>query len=322
MDQIVAEKPAVEARNLFYITEADKSRLRAAFKNNDGFPLELQSPRYADTIAETGIPIERVKRALWSSDRPYFILSNLPHDGLEPNWKIGETPIASRILLGLLGALDLHPFGYIQEKNGQILHDMFPIPGAEKTFSNAGRVPFELHTENPYLPRVARPTTLILLALNNDSNTATQLVCAEDIVRNLPPEYEYALRQPIFSFRQSDSFELNGYSVYANKTPVLKEIDGWNELRWGITTSTADDVGQRAILELRRVAQGEAMDVVLKPGQLLIFNNRRCLHGRGLVEGQRWIKRIYGGDDRSLVGEDRLIDVWGALSSTQVDHSF
>jgi hypothetical protein len=64
------------------------------------------------------------------------------------------------------------------------------------------------------------------------------------------------------------------------------------------------------------------MNVVLEPGQLLIFNNRRCLHGRGPVEGKRWIKRIYGTDDRSLVGEDGLIDVWNALSKTVIDHSF
>ena len=320
MDQIVAEKPVAETRHFFSMPEVEKLKLRAVY--NDSTRVDILSSKYAWAMAEAGIPIAAMRRALWASDRPYFVLGNLPYDHLAPNWKIGETPIASRILLGLLGALDLHPFGYRQEKKGQILHDMFPIPGAEKTFSNAGRVPFELHTENPYLPRNARPSALILLALNNNSSTATQLVRADDIVLNLAPEYDYSLRQPIFGFRQSNSFELNGYSVYANKTPVLKELDGWDELRWGITTSTADEVGQRAILELRRVAQSKVMNVVLEPGQLLIFNNRRCLHGRGPVEGKRWIKRIYGTDDRSLVGEDGLIDVWNALSRTDIDHSF
>ena len=132
------------------------------------------------------------------------------------------------------------------------------------------------------------------------------------------PEYEYALRQPIFSFRQSDSFELNGYSVLREQNTRAEGDRRMERASLGHHHKHGQmNVGQRAILELRRVAQGEAMDVVLKPGQLLIFNNRRCLHGRGLVEGKRWIKRIYGGDDRRLVGEDRLIDVWAALSSTR-----
>lgn len=322
MSTLAAARPQVDNDNAFRMSNYEKSQLLDALKETYQQPFDIHSTRYAQIFASSAIPVESMQRALWSSNRPYFTLSNLPHDTLPPDWKIEETPIASRILLGLLGCLGLRPFGYRQEKKGQILHDMFPVPGAEKTFSNAGRVPFELHTENPYLPRVARPSVLVLMALNNDSDTATQLVCAEDIVANLTKPHEEALRQPIFSFRQSDSFELNGYSVYANKTPIVKKINGGNELRWGITTSTTDPTGQAAIAEFREVSQGEAMNVVLKPGELLVFNNWRCLHGRGAVEGKRWIKRIYGTDDESLVGPDGLIDVWKALSGLEVDHSF
>jgi hypothetical protein len=133
MDQIVAEKPVAETRHFFSMPEVEKLKLRAVY--NDSTRVDILSSKYAWAMAEAGIPIAAMRRALWASDRPYFVLGNLPYDHLAPNWKIGETPIASRILLGLLGALDLHPFGYRQEKKGQILHDMFPIPGAEKTFS-------------------------------------------------------------------------------------------------------------------------------------------------------------------------------------------
>jgi len=322
MSTLAVTRPQTDSDNAFRMSNYEKSQLLDALKESCQEPLDIQSTRYAQIFASSAIPVESMQRALWSSTRPYFTLMNLPHETLAPDWQIGDTPLASRILLGLLGCLGLRPFGYRQEKKGQILHDMFPVPGAEKTRSNAGRVPFELHTENPYLPRVARPSVLVLMALNNDSDTATQLVCAEDIVANLSEQHEAALRQPIFSFRQSDSFELNGYSVYANKTPIVKKVNGGNELRWGITTSTTDAAGQKAIAEFRDVSQGEAMNVVLKPGELLVFNNWRCLHGRGAVEGKRWIKRVYGTDDESLVGPDGLIDVWRALSSPEVDHSF
>jgi hypothetical protein len=322
MDTLAATRSQVDGDNAFRMCDYDKSQLMDALRESCGEPFDLQSKRYGQIIASSTIPVESMQHALWTSSKPYFILTNLPHELLAPDWQIGDTPLVSRILLGVLGCLGLRPFGYRQEKKGQILHDIFPIPGAEKTFSNAGRVPFELHTENPYLPRVARPTVLVLLALNNDSDTATQLVCAEDIVANLSNQHEEALRQPIFSFRQSDSFELNGYSVYANKTPVLKKVNGGNELRWGITTSTTDAVGQKAIVEFHRVSQGEAMNVVLKHGELLVFNNWRCLHGRGAVQGKRWLKRVYGTDDDSLVGQDGLIDVWRALFSAEIDHSF
>jgi hypothetical protein len=102
----------------------------------------------------------------------------------------------------------------------------------------------------------------------------------------------------------------------------MRKFNGGDEFRWSITTSTGDPLGQQAIAEFPRIAQSSATDIVLKPGELLIFNNWRCLHGRGAVEGKRWIKRVYGTDDNSLVGKDGLIDVWSALASPEVDHSF
>jgi hypothetical protein len=322
MDTLVDTRTQLDDDNSFRLSDHDKSQLTDALRETCAEPFDIRSTRYGQIFASSMIPVDAIQHALWTSGRPYFVLRNLPHDLLAPDWQLGETPIASRVLLGVLGCLGLHPFGYRQEKKGAILHDMYPIPGAEETFSNAGRVPFVLHTENPYLPRVARPTVLLLLALNNDSDTATQLVCAEDLVPKLSDQHDEALRQPIFSFRQSQSFELNGYYVHATKTPVLRKFNGGDEFRWSITTSTTDPVGQQAIVEFPKIAQREAMDIVLKPGELLIFNNWRCLHGRGAVEGKRWIKRVYGTDDDSLIGKDGLIDVWGALANPDVDHSF
>ena len=319
---VIAKKTRRETSNIFSLSAGESMRLHGAFDEQRDAPLELKASRYADIILNSSIPIGSIKEALWSSNAPYFILNNLPRDTLPADWKISETPIASRVLLAMLGALGLDAFGYRQEKKGQILHDMFPIPGAERTFSNAGRVPFELHTENPFLPHAARPGVLMLMALNNASHTATQLACADEIVESLSPEGRRALMRPAFSFRQSDSFELNGYSVHATKTPILKIMDGWNELRWGITTASSESEGQEAISEFRTVSQRMAFDIVLEPGQLLVFNNKRCVHGRGAVEGQRWIKRVYGTDVLDCVGDDSLIDVWAALSDKKLDHSF
>jgi hypothetical protein len=319
---VATTKKPQESSNAFSLSPVESQRLLEAFEQRGADPLELKASRYADIILNSSIPVGRIKQALWSSNAPYFVVNNLRLDALGANWEIGETPIASRVLLAMLGALGLSAFGYRQEKKGQILHDMFPIPGAERTFSNAGRVPFELHTENPYLPRAARPGVLVLMALNNSSRTATQLATADDIVEGLSVEGRRALMQSTFSFRQSDSFELNGYAVHATKTPILKIVDGHNELRWGITTASSEREGQEAISEFRAVSQKKAFDVVLEPGQLLIFNNKRCVHGRGAVEGLRWIKRVYGTDVMDCVGDDGLIDVWATLSDKKLDHSF
>jgi hypothetical protein len=163
---------------------------------------------------------------------------------------------------------------------------------------------------------------LTLISINNDSDAATHLLTIGEIKSRLSSEVLEVLRGRSFDFRHADSFNLNKYRIFATNSPVIKNIDGFDEIRWAVFTLSNDERAQAAITELKALAQTHCRRIVLKPGELLIFNNNRCIHGRGEVSGWRWLKRIYGTRHESVVDSDDQMSAWGLLSSVSVDHSF
>lgn len=306
----------------FTLDDSNRDGLRAAISREIRSGFDRKNKQFAAAIRGAGIPLERVRHQLFETDEPFFILRNLPVDQPSEKWVTGEAPFASAVLVGLTGSIGLRNFGYQEEKGGAILHDVYPIPGSESAQSNAGRIEFGFHVDNPFLPRVGRPEVLTLVSINNDSEAATHLLTIGEIKRSLPTETLNVLRQSIFDFRHADSFDLNKYKIFATNSPVIKSVDGFDEIRWAVFTLSTDARAQAAIAELKALAQAACRRIVLQPGELLIFNNNRCIHGRGEVVGWRWLKRIYGTRHESVIGADDLMSAWGLLSTPSVDHSF
>jgi hypothetical protein len=273
-----------------------------------------------DAVRASALPLEQIGAALFGGDIPFCLLRNLPVDALAQSWTVGTAPLASDLLVGVTAALGLTNFGYVEEKNGAILQNVHPIAGAEHTQSNAGRVAFHMHVESPFLPRPARPEVGALICLNNDSATPTRIVTVELVKRQLSAAHLLALRQPDFRLRHDQSFDINGYTLTVDSA-LLKEIDGRDETRCGVYVDGLHPVAQEAVDAWKRAADAVALDLVLAPGDLLLFNNYRCMHGRGAVEGQRWLKRVYSTRDRGLLS-DGLISVWHAVGARDIDHSF
>lgn len=275
-----------------------------------------------EIVSRVGVPIDRLRQRVFHSKEPFAVLRNLPVDPLPEQWKVGPAPLTEAVLVGITHAIGLRHFGYLEEKNGAILQDVYPIPGWEETLSNAGRVKFNLHVESPFLPRAARPEAAALIALNNDGNTATRLAVVEAINARLPPEIVDRLRQPLFSYKHDDSFSINGYTLRTPYSPFLKQIDGFEESRCAIYTSADSPEAEMALAAWLEVAEAVAMDVVLKPGDILVFNNHRCVHGRGVVEGRRWLKRVYGSRRCDIADDNDMVSVWKAVGAREIDHSF
>ncbi|WP_411268195.1 TauD/TfdA family dioxygenase [Ketobacter sp. GenoA1] len=47
------------------------------------------------------------------------------------------------------------------------------------------------------------------------------------------------------------------------------------------------------------MTQSVSKSIDREVGDLMIFSNRRCLHSRARIDGQRWLQRCYGS---TLVG--------------------
>ncbi|MCY1282802.1 arginine beta-hydroxylase, Fe(II)/alpha-ketoglutarate-dependent [compost metagenome] len=291
------------------------------------FLLTLQSGfdrrdrRYAEITLRAGVPVDLLYDRVFQSRRPFAVLKNLPVDPLPAQWKVGVAELTDAVLVGVTHALGLRHFGYPEEKNGAILQDVHPIPGWEKTLSNAGRVKFNLHVESPFLPRPARPEAAALIALNNEAKAATRIAVVEEVNARLPNEFVEILRRPLFTYKHDDSFAINGYTLHTPPSPFLKLLDGFEESRCAIYTLAESREAEEAVAAWIEAAEAVAIDIVLEPGDILVFNNYRCVHGRGVVEGQRWLKRVYGSRRCDLADDKDMVSVWSAVGAAG-DHSF
>lgn len=287
-----------------------------------GEPLSPGEMRAA--LGQHRFPSDRLRGLLFDSEEPAVVFENLPLDapGLRPG--LDGTPVANFVLRALINAAHLEVFGYPQEMGGALFHDICPVEGAEHTTSNSGRIPFALHNENPVLPRAARPMVLALYGIDNESRTETMVLPISRITRSMPKDVRTALESPIFSFRQNLSFDMNGYGIQRRNMVILRKRDGYDEFRWAAAVNhlPSTDEGNAALEWVKNIYESLCDRVVLQPGQAVMFNNHRCLHGRGAVQGRRWLKRAYGTTESSLLVAPGHIDIWNALAQSQLDHSF
>lgn len=163
---------------------------------------------------------------------------------------------------------------------------------------------------------------MALLALNNESATPTRVAVVREINQMLPTSIVNVLRNPDFSYRHDDSFETNGYTLITPSSSFLSTIEGYEESRCAIFTNCHTKQAEIALCEWMKAAETVAEDIILHPGELLLFNNYRCVHGRGEVSGNRWLKRVYGSRASNLIDNQNLISIWEIASNTTINHDF
>lgn len=300
-------------------TVRDELRAKLSSALKSGF--DRRDKRYAEIVLRSGVPVDLLYERIFKSRRPFAVLKNLPINILADGWEVGSAELTDAVLVGITHAIGLRHFGYPEEKEGAILQDVHPIAGWEKTLSNAGRVKFNLHVESPFLPRQARPEAAALIALNNEAGATTRIAVVDEVNKLLPDEIISTLRRPLFTYKHDDSFALNGYTLHTPPSPFLKQIDGYEESRCAIYTLAENHEAEKAVSAWIEAAEAVAIDIVLEPGDLLVFNNYRCVHGRGAVEGRRWLKRVYGSRHCDLTDEHDMVSVWRAVGAIS-DHSF
>jgi len=201
-----------------------------------------------------------------------------------------DLPVAGSLLLGLI-SLIATPVGIRNEWDGDPLTDVKVTPGLEKTVSSKGEGGLPLHQESQHLERP--PDGLALLSIR--SGSPTRLAATTDVVRTMQAsagsDLVDALRDTEYTHRLPDSYE-GDHSNQA--TPILIGSEGTDELKVDLTTTQADSaLGQEALSALNAAVAEVAMDIALNPGDLLIFDNRRWLHGRGSIAAShdRWLLR-------------------------------
>jgi L-asparagine oxygenase len=170
----------------------------------------------------------------------------------------------------------------------------------------------DLHTElvfsrrNPTCPLDAEsPDFILLWCLRGDpGGTAETLVLTvDDLCAELHPSSLDVLSQARFELRAPYSFTRDepGDRPWVGPVPLFRE--GPKRLAafdLACGTRGIDEGAENALNELRKAAQtpGIIKRLHLQSGDLLVLDNRRCIHGRTSFSARfdgkdRWMLRVY-----------------------------
>ncbi|MGP4001357.1 TauD/TfdA family dioxygenase [Streptomyces sp. 8N706] len=215
----------------------------------------------------------------------------------EPPWS--ELPVATLSQLMVMSVLG-RSISYTDEKCGHLVQDVCPKKGAENRQENSGSVLLELHTEDGFHPNPPHFLSLLCLRGDHDGVAATVTGGIGDVLPSLDAETVAALRRPEFRTRFSTSFVPDeAVEMLTDPMPVLHGFGEYPDLRVDFNGTIATTPrAQTALDQLEHAIMRSLKGLVLRPGELIILDNRRAVHGRTdftpRYDGtDRWLRRSF-----------------------------
>ncbi|MBO8192286.1 TauD/TfdA family dioxygenase [Streptomyces oryzae] len=224
-----------------------------------------------------------------------------PGDGRFPDhWS--ALPLSTLTQLAVMSVLG-DAISYADEKEGRLVQDICPLPGAEERQENSGSVLLDLHTEDSFHPY--RPDYLSLYCLRSgpDRNAITVTGSIRAALPLLSPLCAATLREPVYRTRFSSSFGDAAAPRHTSPRPVLSGPADDPDLCVNFFgTEAVDERGTVALDELRGAVEKVLCGVLLQPGDLILIDNRTAVHGRtGFTPGydgqDRWLRRCFAAAD-------------------------
>lgn len=192
-------------------------------------------------------------------------------------------------------------FAWSTVQDGRLVQDLLPVRGEEmhKSAGSSSSL-LELHSEDAFSP--FRCDYLALLCLRNDDAIPTSYAALD--VSGLTPEQCRVLSEPRFVLTADTehvrrAVECGETPPAPPKTGVLfgDPQDPYLAIdEFFIEVDPDDDEARNALDALLGQLRGSQRDVALEPGDLLIIDNYRAVHGRKPFQARydgtdRWIKR-------------------------------
>jgi L-asparagine oxygenase len=182
------------------------------------------------------------------------------------------------VIAQLLGSM----VAYEAEGNGHLIQDMVPNPKLATTQQSQGsKVELEAHTEQCFSEH--RPDYVILGCLRGDPDAATLAFSARKLSALMTAEEQEKLRQPLWATTIDESFQpyIPDPDAVRGPYPILDGptddpyilVD--QDLMHGITAPA-----QKLLEKVVEVYVANRDGHVLQPGDLLMLDNLRAMHGR------------------------------------------
>jgi L-asparagine oxygenase len=218
-----------------------------------------------------------------------------------PPTPISETPkdhTSERTLLAVASLLG-EPVGYLPELGGRIVQNLLPVKSnATRQTSTSSDVTLMWHTETAFHP--FKPRYLLLLCLRGDPSAQTLLCSIDAILAGLSPATIAVLREPRFRISPDESF-LDEGSVRTLSAPMSVLKGEHHELEFTFDAELMVGIDAEATEALQAVSamiDQANTGIVLEPGDLLIVDNHRAVHGRSRFTARfdgsdRWLQRTF-----------------------------
>ncbi|WP_426576362.1 carbon starvation induced protein CsiD [Xenorhabdus stockiae] len=265
--------------------------------NNDNLIKLLQFEK------DNNIPFLHIKNFLPLTDYP-----PTPNNDLSPTKQGWKIPAAA--LLGLLHLTGHTARSFLDEMGGRLCHMVMPSINDEKSYLRSTKK-LNFHTEvvngyfqeeNPVVGSPLSPESFGLIGLRNPDNIPTTLLPLREVMKNLKQKEIDELMKKNFTARSQSSFDKN---IEVKNISILSPCQN-GEI--GIRYSNSKIKGNNKYAQQAYEAMTDVIKnsesiqyVSLAPGDVLIVNNRICLHGRSSITDtakfngeDRWLIRIYG----------------------------
>ena len=218
----------------------------------------------------------------------------------------------SETWLGMIGQALGDPIGYSVHHDGAIFQNVCPIKKEESAQSaHSSKVFLEWHTEQAFHP--ALPDFLCLMCLRGDRDNQAKTAVAS--IKNILAEIPVSMRQVLFQprFRAGVDFSFGGDNR-RGVGPVIPILYGQAyDPFFTFDLELIEPIDREAALAFRRLRDTVKQVynyIKLRPGELLIVDNRRSIHARSgfkaYYDGEdRWLQRIYVVRDLATTNEER-----------------
>ncbi len=214
------------------------------------------------------------------------------------NYKVGETTMLAKIqaiLVSYIGDM----IAYEAECYGNLFQDVVPLKIMEKAQTSLGsNTELEIHTEQAFSK--LKPDILSLACLRGDPNAYTHIFPVQTILNNLTTEEKALLREPLWYTGVDFSFKLNNNEfIDGDLRGPLPIISGpTNDPTLIFDQDLMTGTTPEATIMIRKIVDIYYQNKIrhnLKPGEILLIDNRRAVHGRSAF------KPKYDGEDRFLI---------------------
>jgi L-asparagine oxygenase len=263
--------------------------------------------------------VEEIRAFRLQETAAALVLRGLPVDDAA----IGPTPLDWRhqdgsertaqheVYMVLVASLLGDIFGWSTLQDGRLIHDVVPMPSEANEQSGHGTVALEWHTEDGFHP--FRCDYLFLLGLRNYDAVPTTVASIDDV--EIKAEHRAILRQPRFLIRP-DNEHLNRARALAAGSDVVHTVQRMHDdpepsaVLFGhpdqpylridpafMSPPPDDPEAAEALDALINALNEQLVEVALAPGDLLIVDNYKAVHGRCAFQARydgtdRWLKKL------------------------------